>query len=181
MKPWHIIGSLALAFASPAAAADEPGAANREAMKKVAFLAGKWAGEATVQTGKGAAKSIQQTEDIRFRLNGVVLLIEGTGIGKLPDSDKEGVVFNALATLSYDAEAKKFLMRAYTMDGNMVDPEVTVSESGVVWQFTPVKTKVQVRFTIAVTGDTWVETGETSIDGKTWNKYLDMKLKRVKE
>src|SRR5262245_57653451 len=144
MKPWHIIGSLALAFASPAVAADEPGAANREAMKKVAFLAGKWAGEAKVQTGKGAVKTIQQTEDIRFRLNGVVLLIEGTGIGKLPDSDKEGVVFGSLATLSYDTESKKFLLRAYTMDGNMVDPEVTVSESGVVWQFTPVKTKVQV-------------------------------------
>jgi len=181
MKPWHFVGNLALAIASPVVAADEPGSANREAMKKVAFLAGKWTGDATVQTGKGAAKTIQQTEDIRFRLNGVVLLIEGKGIGKLPDSDKEGVVFGSLATMSYDTEAKKFLMRAYTMDGNMVDPDVTVSDSGLVWQFAPPKAKVQVRFTIAVTGDTWVETGETSFDGKTWNKYLDMKLKRVKE
>jgi len=181
MKRWHLIGALALSFAAPAVAADEPGTANRDAMKKVAFLAGKWAGEATVQTGKGPARSIQQTEDIRFRLNGVVLLIEGTGIGKLADSDKEGIVFNALATLSYDTEAKKFLMRAYTMDGHMVDPDVTVSESGIVWQFTPPRTKAQVRFTLAISGDTWTETGETSFDGKTWNKYLDMKLKRVKE
>jgi hypothetical protein len=181
MKPWRWIGLVALAIAAPAVAADEPGAPNREAMKNVAFLAGKWAGEATVQTGKGEPKSIHQTEDIRFRLNGVVLLIEGTGTGKLPDSDKEGVVFNALATLSYDTEAKKFRMRAYTMDGHMVDPDVTVSDSGIVWQFTPPRTKIQVRFTIVITGDTWVETGETSIDGKTWNKYLDMKLKRVKD
>jgi len=181
MKPWHLIGTLALTVAWPVVAADEPGAANREAMKKVAFLAGKWTGEVRFQIGKDAAKTIQQTEDIRFRLNGVVLLIEGTGVGKLPRSDKEGVVFNALATMSYDTEAKKFLMRAYTMDGGMVDPDVTVSDSGIVWQFAPPKSKVQVRFTITVTGDTWVETGETSFDGKTWNKYLDMKLKRVKE
>jgi hypothetical protein len=90
----------------------------------------------------------------------------------LPDSETEGIVFNALATISYDADAKQYRMRATVMEGHSVDPEVAVKDGSIIWQFTPPKSKVQVRYTTKVTGDTWEELGEMSFDGKTWNKTL---------
>jgi hypothetical protein len=160
-------------------AADPPGAANREAMKKLEILVGKWTGEATIQTGKGESIKVKQSEDVQFKLGGVVLLIEGTGAGKKKDTDAEGVVFSALATVGYDVEAKKYQMRAYRLEGQSVDVELTVTENGFVWEMTP--GKVRVRYTATVKGDTWTEIGEVSQDGKTWNKVLEMNLKRVKE
>ena len=181
MIRWALVFVCTIAFASSAIADDASGAVSREAMKKLSFLAGKWAGEATVQTGKDQVKTIKQTEDIQFRLGGVVLLIEGTGRGKFPDSDKEGILFNALATIGYDADAQKYHMRAHVMEGHAVDPELIVKDGCLVWQFTPPKSKVQVRYTITVTGDIWDEIGEMSFDGKTWNKTMSMTLKRVNE
>jgi hypothetical protein len=172
---------IALSFAVSTNAADPPGAAHREAMKKLDFLAGKWTGEATLQTGKGPAIKVKQTEDVQFKLGGVVLIIEGTGIGKQKDTEAEGIVFNALATISYDADAKKYMMRAHRMEGPSVDPELTITENGFVWGFTPPKSKVQIRYTATVKDGTWTEIGEVSLDGKTWNKFLEMNLKRVKE
>jgi hypothetical protein len=180
MKRWPTL--VAVVFvASTSVAADPPGAAHRQAMKKLDFLAGKWAGEATMQTGKGPPIKVKQSEDVQFKLGGVVLIIEGTGVGKQKDTEAEGIVFNALATISYDAETKKYKMRAHRMEGPSVDPEITITENGFVWGFTPPKSKVQIRYTATVKDDKWTEIGEFSLDGKTWTKFLEMNLKRVKE
>ena len=174
-----IVGTLVAAFAVNAQA--PPGSAEREAMKKLAFLAGKWSGDATVQVGADASIKLKQTEDVQFKLDGIVLLVEGTGVGRPPKTDKEGVVFNALATINYDVEAKKYRMRAINMEGQAVEPDVTVTENGIVWEFTPPKSKVRIRYTANVTRDSWVETGEVTLDGKSWRKFLEMNLKRVKD
>ena len=53
--------------------------ARRAAMKKLAFLAGKWAGEASVLRGPGQTAELSQTEQAQFRLDGLVLEIESVG------------------------------------------------------------------------------------------------------
>jgi hypothetical protein len=49
-------------------------------MKKLEFLVGKWAGEASVLRG-GPHEAVQlvQREEAYYKLNGLVLLIEGIG------------------------------------------------------------------------------------------------------
>jgi hypothetical protein len=54
-------------------------AAQRAAMKKLEFLAGKWSGKASVMRGPGAAMRVTQTQDVQFKLDGLVMLVEGTG------------------------------------------------------------------------------------------------------
>src|ERR1035438_10389702 len=54
-------------------------AAQREAMKKLEFLAGKWSGEASVFRGPGDPMRLHQTEEVQFKMDGVVLLVEGAG------------------------------------------------------------------------------------------------------
>ena len=52
---------------------------------------------------------VKQTEQVTYKLDGLVLLIEGTG--RNPDSGD--VMFRALATVSYDEAAGVYHFRAY--------------------------------------------------------------------
>ena len=66
-------------FAALCSAQQEPNLpAQREAMKKLAFLVGKWSGDATSKRGRNEAVKVKQTEEVQFKLGGLVLLIEGT-------------------------------------------------------------------------------------------------------
>jgi hypothetical protein len=170
-----------LILAASAAYAQQPSAAHKAEMKKLDYLAGKWKGDATLYRGKETTK-LTQTEVVEYRLGGVTLLIEGTGRGKVPGKDEEGVVFNALAVVSYDAQAKKYKIKAYRMEGTSVEADMTLTENGFVWGFTPPESKVQARYTMTLTpkGE-WHEVGEFSLDGKTWTKFIEMTLTRVKE
>ena len=72
---------LLLALLSPAGAQSPRSPrieAQREAMKKLEFLVGKWSGEARVQRGPGDALELIQTEEAQYKLDGLVLLIEGS-------------------------------------------------------------------------------------------------------
>ncbi len=56
--------------------------AQRTAMKKLTFLVGAWSGEATVLRAPGQFTAMAQTESVQFKLDGLVLLIEGVGRAK---------------------------------------------------------------------------------------------------
>jgi hypothetical protein len=179
MRGFLTLAAAAL-LAGPVAAEEIP--THLVAMKKLDFLAGQWAGEATIQRGPGPKETVKQTEDVRFKLGGAVLLVEGTGIGKLPGAaDKEGVVFNALATIHYDAAAKQYRMRAIRMEGHAVDPEFALTDGGFTWGFTEPRSKMQVKYTAKVADGTWHEVGAYSRDGKDWTPFFEMTVKRVKE
>ena len=173
-----------LLAAVPAAAQPPDGKANREALQKLDFLAGKWKGDATVTLGPQGKQSIKQTEAVEYRLGGTVLLIEGKGTGKLPGQDKEGVVFNALAVVSYDARSDKYSIKAYRAEGQSVDATLTLSDGGkgFVWGFKEPTRGTEVRYTMTLTDKgEWHEVGEYSPDGKAWTKFIEMTLTRVKE
>ena len=168
----------------PAVVAAQPpgGEANREAMKKLDYLAGKWKGEATVSMDPKETKTVTQTEDVQFKLNGTVLLVEGVGRGKLPGKDEEGVLFNALGVMSYDAQTKKYKVKAYRSEGQSVDADLTLAEKGFVWGFKEPTRNLEVKYTMTLTAKgEWHEIGEFSQDGKTWTKFIEMTLTRVKE
>lgn len=168
-------------LAAVPAAAQQPAAAGREAMKKLDHLVGKWTGDATITRGKDK-QSLKQTEDVEYRLGGAVLLVEGKGTGKLPGKEEEGLVFNALAVISYDADAEKYAIRAYRSEGQSVDAILTLIDKGFVWGFQDVQRRLQVRYTMTLTAKgEWREVGEFSPDGKTWTKFIEMTLTRVKE
>jgi hypothetical protein len=51
--------------------------AQRAAMKKLSFLVGTWSGEASVLRGPGQFVALFQSEEAQFKLDGLVLMIEG--------------------------------------------------------------------------------------------------------
>lgn len=174
---------LAVVLAAPVFAADPPGQANREAMKKLDFLVGKWKGEATMTLGPDRKEKFTQTEDVEYRLGGTILVVEGVGTGKLPGQDKEGVVFNAFAVMSYDAQKKEYGVRAYRAEGVSVDGYVKPADKGLVWGFKEPQRGFDIRYTVKITDKgEWHEVGEMSMDGgKTWRHFFEMTVAKVKQ
>ena len=103
--------------------------AQGEAMKKLAFLVGTWTGDATTARSNQKIR-VKQTEEVSYRLDGLVLLIEGTG--RNPESGE--VMFRALATVSYDDTAGVYHFRAYN-DGSYLDTELKVPDKGFEWGY----------------------------------------------
>ena len=49
-------------------------------------------------------------------------------------------------------------------------------DGGFEWGFRLEERGVTIRFTIRFDEKRWHEVGETSVDGRTWNKFLEMTL-----
>lgn len=60
----------------------------RAAMKKLSFLIGRWSGQAHLQRGLGEPALLMQTEEAQYKLDGLVLMIEG--IGRTVSDDEPG-------------------------------------------------------------------------------------------
>ena len=101
----------------------------REAMRKLSFLAGRWSGTATVSRGPGEPLHLTQSEDVQYKLDGLILLVEG----KSTSADGK-VEFSAVATIAYDDASHAYRFRAYN-DGHYVDAELTAPPDGFSWNF----------------------------------------------
>src|SRR5262249_37196041 len=99
--------------------------AQRAAMKKLAFLVGRWTGAARILPVGREPAGLTQTEEAQFKLDGLILLIEGKGRAK---SDGKPML-QALGLLSYDDQAGVYRMRAFN-DGRFLETEVKLLENG---------------------------------------------------
>jgi hypothetical protein len=146
--------------------------AQREAMKKLAFLVGKWSGGATTSRGPNETVKVKQTEDVQFKLGGLLLLIEGTG--RNPDNAE--VMFNALATISYDEAAKAYRFRAYN-DGRYLDTDLKVPENGFEWGYKAGPADVRFVMRLNDKGE-WVETGDVKFGDNPPQRTFEMTLRK---
>jgi hypothetical protein len=143
--------------ASPSAQERPDVAAQKEAMRKLAFLVGQWSGEGTHRMGPGAPRTLKQTEDVRYKLDGLVLLVEGTG--RHPQTG--AVEFNALATIAYDDRTKTYRFRAHN-NGHYLDTELIVRDRGVEWGHAAGQARVRNVMTLDAEGR-WTEFTEVTI------------------
>src|ERR1700754_1407326 len=97
--------------------------AQRDAMRKLGFLLGKWSGEARLLRGPGQWLDLHQTEEAQYKLDGLLLVIEG--VGRAQSSDQ--VVLQALGIISFDDETSSYRMRAFN-DGRFLESEIKLLE-----------------------------------------------------
>lgn len=90
--------------------------AQRDAMKKLGFLTGKWVGEAHLLSAQGEATILAQTEDVQYKLDGLILTIEGVDRRRVDGS----LALQAFAVASYDDERGSYRMRAFN-DGRFLE------------------------------------------------------------
>lgn len=147
-----------------------------DAMNKTYFLVGKWKGTGWIQFGP-KKHSFTQTEDVSLKANNTVVQIEGRGVAT---EDTNIVIHQAYATVSYDLYNNKYLMRAIRGDGGHVDADFTVLADGAIeWKFKNPQAG-EIKYTIRLIDNKWVEKGEISRDGQNWIHFFEMSLTKVK-
>jgi hypothetical protein len=167
-----LLAAFMILFA-PSLAAQQPASINvdaqREAMHKLSFLAGHWSGPVTIVHGPGEALHLTQTEDVEYKLDGLVLLIEGKGA----NSDGK-VLFSALATIAYDDASHSYRFRAYH-DGRYLDTELSVPANGFSWSFTAGPAHIVNTMHLTDKGE-WDEMTETTVGNNPPHRSVEMLL-----
>ncbi len=165
-----------LVFSGVAPAAQEAARTStdvqREAMHKLAFLAGRWSGPITVIRGPGEPLRLTQTENVQFKLDGLVLLIEGQSTG----SDGK-VLFSALATISYDDASHTYRFRAYN-DGHYLETELSVPDGGFSWQFQSGPAHIVNTMHLTSKGE-WNEVTDATFGSGPPHRSVDMLLQHL--
>ncbi len=174
MRVKVIVALIAFAIASAASAATS------EEMKKLDFLMGEWKGEGWMQRGPGKPQSSFVHEVIQSRAGGNAIVIEGKGNRKLEDGSAGEVVHEAFGVIWWDQAEKRYRFSAFTAQAGHADATFDlIGEKTAAWGFSVPQGKI--RYTIQVNEkDEWNEVGEYSGDGKTWMKFFEMTLQRVK-
>jgi hypothetical protein len=142
-------------------------------MRKLGFLVGKWTGEARILRG-GESLELLQTEEADYKLDGLVLMIEGIGRHKADGKP----ALQALGTISYDDETRTYHMRAYN-DGRYLETEVRLTENGkgMMWGFALGEIKTSSILRIDDAGD-WTEHHEITIGSQPPRKFLQVRVSR---
>ena len=149
--------------------------AQRQAMKKLGFLTGQWAGEGRILRASGEWTEFVQTEHAEYKLDGILLVIEGAGHDK---SDGRPVL-QAYGIVSYDDATGKYHMRAFN-DGRWLETDVALAEGGreLTWGFLlgNFRTRSTLRLTDA--GE-WTESHEITAGTQPPKKFMELTVKRV--
>jgi hypothetical protein len=144
----------------------------REAMRKLLFLRGRWSGLASVVIGPGKTLHLTQTEHVQYKLDGLVLLIEGKGTA----ADGK-VLFSALATVAYDEATHGYRFRAYN-DGHYLDRELSVTANGFSWSFTAGQAHIVNTMDLTDKGE-WHEVTQMTFGGGPPRPSMEMTLRRL--
>lgn len=168
----------ALLFAAGTAMAQSPpGAADlmsaqREAMKALAAMNGKWRGEATTLLPGGERRTITQTERIGPFLGGTVKVIEGRGY------DAGGqAVFNAFGIVSFDPATQAYSLRSYS-HGRKGDFPLKPTATGYTWDV-PAGPGAIVRYTATIKDNRLHEVGDRIAGGAEPVRVFEMQLERI--
>ena len=145
--------------------------AQREAMHKLSFLAGTWTGPVTIVRGPGEPLQLTQTEQVEYKLDGLVLLIEG----KSTDGDGKSS-FSALATVSCDEATHAYRFRAYN-GGHYIDTELTVLPDGFSWGFKSGPADIVNTMHLTAKGE-WSEVTQATVGTNPPMHAVDMLLVR---
>jgi hypothetical protein len=148
--------------------------AQRAAMKKLEFMAGKWSGEARLFGGAGEPVSLMQTEEAHYKLDGLILLIEG--VGRAATEGKP--VLQALGVVTFDDESGTYRMRAFN-DGRFLETEVNLLDDGkgITWGFALGQIRTSSVMRITEKGD-WTELTEITIGSNPPRKYMELAVSR---
>ena len=178
MKKMRVVMLLSL-LCTPVMA-QAPNSVALDQMKKLSFLAGQWKGEGWVEYSPGQRVTVTSTESVQWRLGGEVLLIEGVVGNKMDPSKAELTGHDAIALMFFDVKTGTFRFQAHRARGLAVETELKVTPGGFEWGFQDERAGM-LRFIMKLTDKgEWFEIGEMSRDGKTWLKFVETKLERVK-
>lgn len=146
-------------------------AAQRDAMKKLAFMHGQWRGSAWIIKPDGQKHELTQTERVGPFLDGSVKVVEGRGY----DADGN-VAFSALGVVSFNPSTGMYTMSSWAQGQSGVF-SLTPNTDGFTWEI-PAGPAI-IRYTTTIKDGAWHEVGDRILPGKAPVRFFEMTLKRV--
>jgi len=162
--------STILAFTITCAFSQDVQSTKQEKMEQLKHWEGTWFGTGWASSPDGTRNEFDQTESIVSKLNGTVLLIEGTGRNKGTDN----IAFNALAIFTFNPEKDRYNIQSYLASGESSSAEGYIDGNIFIWSFDV--SGGTVRYTLTANETSWDEFGEFSRDGNQWYKFMEMSL-----
>ncbi|MGW8315457.1 MAG: hypothetical protein ACWGNV_07645, partial [Bacteroidales bacterium] len=140
----------------------------KRAILKLGFIVGEWKGSGWIMGSDGQRHNFIQSEDVQFKLDSTVILIEG--LGRIGDV----VAHNALGVISYNGEDQNYTFRSYLSTGQGGTFSAEIKGDTFVWH-----PGEDMRYVLWINEDgQWQEKGEMNRIGN-WFQFLEMKLDRT--
>lgn len=126
--------------------------------------------------GSGEPIHLKQTEETEYKLDGLILTVEGVGRTK---SDGRPVL-EAFGVISYDDENGSYRMRAFN-DGRYLETDLKLADDGkgATWGFTFGSIKTSSVLRINDQGE-WTEQAEITFGAEPARTLLDLVVRREK-
>ncbi len=143
-------------------------------MKKLDFLIGKWAGEAGLLRGPTESVELLQTEEAQYKLDGLIVVIEGIGRTKSGGQP----LLQAFGIISYDDESGTYRLRAFN-DGRFLESQMKLLEEGqgMTWGFALGEIRTNSILRINERGE-WTEFAEISIGSQPSKRLLELTVRK---
>jgi len=149
------------------------------AMKRFEAWVGAWKGTGWTMNETGQRIAFDLEERVALKAGGTALLLEGRGV-RNDDGGRRQVVHDGLSVVHFDLKSGKHRWDGHEFQRDPVHAELKTTPGGFQWEFDAPGRGAVVRFTVELTRETWREVGEVSVDGKTWNRFMEMTLARSK-
>jgi len=146
----------------------------RSAMSKLQFLVGSWSGTARLWRTAATPIHMVQTEEAKYKLDGLLMTVEGVGKNKADASP----VLQAFGLISYDDAAGVYRMRAFN-DGRWLETDVQLDESAkeLRWGFDFGRFKTGSTLRMNAEGD-WTEVHQLTVGQEPPRKFMELTVKR---
>lgn len=158
------------------------GEEKKPSIEDLNFMIGIWKGDGWIQSQSGR-KEFTQTESIRPKVEGKLLVVDGLGYGKGSPEEEARIIHNAYGVISFNEELQQLTMLSFATTGGKMENEIRITgEKMLEWSFKDERGG-SIRFSEDFSEEGfWKEKGEYSPDGgKTWYQFFQMELKREEE
>ncbi len=147
------------------------------AMKKLDLWVGEWKGSGWSAVGSGGRLEFDLVESVQRKIGGTVLFVEGRGTSK-PGAAKSVVTHDGIALLSFDESSGRYRWTGHELGRGAIDADVRLVDGGFEWSIRAGGNGATLRFTILLDAQRWREVGELNLDGRSWNRIMEMALER---
>lgn len=136
-------------------------------ISKLEFLVGEWQGSGWMMGQDRQRHEFDQTENIQFKLDNTLLLIEGLG------TSQGQTIHNALAIVSFNTAENNYLFTSYLANGRKGEFKAELEDEKFTW-FPRENTRYVIEINDA---GQWFEVGEFNRQGN-WYKFFEMTLNK---
>jgi hypothetical protein len=146
-----------------------------QAMQPFALWVGKWEGSGWSIDAAGKRTEFKLSETVTPKVGGTVLLLEGHGTAA---DDSARITHDGAVFLYYDERASVYRWNGHDIGSGALDAEPRLKDRGLEWTL-PAGGGATIRFTILFDATRWHEVGEVSMDGASWDTFMDVQLLRA--